>query len=119
MKYIHIRNWEKTQHYKKRNPPWIRLYVEILDKYDKDGVIKKFRKLPDSAKITLLLLLCLSSRFQNNIPYDGDRELKNMLGVNTLNLNPLVDSNYIIIDSINASMGASNFETLFDSVDAN
>lgn len=115
MEYIHIRDWGKTQHYKQRKPPWIRLYVEILDKYDKDGIIKKFRKLPDSAKITFILLLCLSSRFQNNIPYDDDRELKNMLGVKVLSLKPLLDANYIIIDSINDSMDDSNLTTPFDS----
>ena len=42
MQYIKITNWEKTQHYSKRTPPWIRLYVEILDKYD--TVMKGFEE---------------------------------------------------------------------------
>jgi hypothetical protein len=28
--YIVIRNWETFQHYKNRNPPWIKTYTELL-----------------------------------------------------------------------------------------
>lgn len=107
MQYIHIRHWEKTQHYKFRNPPWIRLYVEILDKYDENGRIKKFRKMTDSAKLTFLMLLCLGSRFKNNIPYENNKNLKELLGVKSLNLSNLIDAEYIWIDDKYASMDAS------------
>ncbi len=30
-RYIRIRNWEKFQHYKKRRPVWIKVYVSLLD----------------------------------------------------------------------------------------
>lgn len=32
--WIWIPNWERFQHYKDRNPPWIKNYVEILSKED-------------------------------------------------------------------------------------
>ena len=31
MHHLRVRNWERYQHYKERNPPWIKLYVELLD----------------------------------------------------------------------------------------
>lgn len=30
MQYIHVRNWERFQHYKDRTPKWIKLYTELL-----------------------------------------------------------------------------------------
>jgi hypothetical protein len=29
--WIHIRNWQKFQHYKDRQPSWIKVYCELLD----------------------------------------------------------------------------------------
>jgi len=31
---LKIRNWEKYQHYKNRNPPWIKLHFEMLSSKD-------------------------------------------------------------------------------------
>lgn len=30
MDYVRVRNLERYQHYKKRNPPWVKLYQSIL-----------------------------------------------------------------------------------------
>lgn len=34
MTYLHVRNWEKYQHYKNRQPVWIKLHVELIDDLD-------------------------------------------------------------------------------------
>ena len=34
MKNLTIKNWHKFQHYKDRNPPWIKLHYEILTRPD-------------------------------------------------------------------------------------
>lgn len=34
MTYLRVRNWEKFQHYKDRNPPWIKNYIELLNDDD-------------------------------------------------------------------------------------
>ncbi len=34
MGYLHICHWDRFQHYKKRNPPWIRLYTDLLSRDD-------------------------------------------------------------------------------------
>lgn len=35
---LYVKNWQKFQHYKHRNPPWIRLYRALLDDYDFQGL---------------------------------------------------------------------------------
>jgi hypothetical protein len=65
MDFVQVKNWEKFQHYKKRNPPWIRLYNEILDDYT-------FGRLPDASKWHAVGLWLLASRFDNKIPADPE-----------------------------------------------
>jgi len=31
---LKVKNWEKYQHYKDRNPPWIKLHFELLTSAD-------------------------------------------------------------------------------------
>jgi hypothetical protein len=100
MRYIHIVNWEKSQHYKNRKPPWIRLYVDIVDEFDSSGQMKKFYTLSDAAKLTLILLLCYRAKFDidnGNIPYPNEAWLKAKLGIQTVDLEPLVKAGYIVL----------------------
>lgn len=62
---IRIRNWDRFQHYKKRNPPWIRLYRDLIDQ-------PEYRDLSDSAFRLLVELWLLASDFNpgGNVPYD-------------------------------------------------
>ena len=61
--HIRVRNWEKFQHYRHRNPPWIRLYNELLENYD-------FARLQDASKWHAVGLWLLASRLDNRIPDD-------------------------------------------------
>ena len=63
MNFLKIKNWEKYQHYKDRNPPWIKLYNEILDDY-------AYACLQDDSKLLLITLFLLASRTENKIPAD-------------------------------------------------
>ena len=63
MEYIVVNDWERHQHYKNRNPPWIKLETDIIEKYDRTGHPKKFFLLPDNAKLTLVCLLCLRANY--------------------------------------------------------
>jgi hypothetical protein len=63
MKYFSVKDFEKLQHYKDRNPPWIKLYNELLDDYD-------FACLQDASKLHLIMIFLLASRTNNKIPYD-------------------------------------------------
>ncbi len=63
MRRVKIMNWQELQHYKDRNPPWIKLHVALLSDY-------RFRCLPDEAKLLLILLWLLKSRQEGDIPAD-------------------------------------------------
>ena len=63
MDYIEIVNWDEFQHYKDRDPPWIKLYNAVLNKYE-------FRCLRDDSKLLLFALWLIASRTKNKTPYD-------------------------------------------------
>lgn len=63
VEYISVRNWDQFQHYKDRDPPWIRLYHRLLDDYE-------YTSLPDAAKAHLMGIFMLAARTENRIPND-------------------------------------------------
>lgn len=62
-KYLKIKNWDEFQHYKDRDPKWIKVYRDITDNYE-------FSQLPDYAKGHLLGLWLLAAKLGNKIPAD-------------------------------------------------
>lgn len=99
MKYILINNWQKFQQYKDRRPDWIKLLIEIIEPFDKNGLPKKFHKMADSAKLTFILLACLRANYLQQIPYPSDKWLKERLGITALNIQPLIDNGFISVKS--------------------
>lgn len=73
-KFLSIKNFEKYQHYKHRNPPWIKLHLEILD----DAA---FLRMPDASKWHYIGLLLLASRRENRIEADPEY-IRGRLGLN-------------------------------------
>lgn len=58
---MRIKNWEEFQHYKDRDPKWIKLYKKLLDDHE-------WHKLdPQSSKILVMLWL-LASEENGNLP---------------------------------------------------
>jgi hypothetical protein len=62
-KFLSIANFEKTQHYKHRNPPWVRLYKSLF-------ADREFMKLSISSRYLYLGLLTLCSEHANRVPMD-------------------------------------------------
>lgn len=58
-----IKNFRTFQHYKDRNPPWIKLYTALLEDYD-------FLALSDAARSQLMLIWLLASRTDGCVPND-------------------------------------------------
>jgi hypothetical protein len=87
--YIEIANWTKHQHYKDRNPPWIKLYINLLSCYD-------YVCLQDDSKLLLYTLYLLASRYENKIPHDLQfiRSQGSIQG--QIRLQPLIDKGFII-----------------------
>ncbi len=72
-RHLSIKNFDKFQHYKHRNPPWIKLHLELLDDAD-------FLRLPDATKWQYVGLLLLASRHENQI-FNDEIYIKNRLGL--------------------------------------
>lgn len=70
-----VKNWESFQHYKDRNPPWIKLHNHLLDNYE-------FECLPDNTKCHLLCIWMLASRTNNEMVYDN-AWIKRKIGANS------------------------------------
>lgn len=63
MKYLRVKNWTEFQHYKDRNPPWIKLHRALLDDYE-------FARLQDASKAHLVLIWLFASQRDGSIPAD-------------------------------------------------
>lgn len=89
--YFSVRNFEKFQHYKDRNPPWIRLYNSLLDSYE-------YACLPDVCKAHLLAIYLLASRSNNRIPADTAWLKSALHATEDVDLIPLINGDFIIPD---------------------
>lgn len=89
-KFITIKNFEKFQHYKDRNPPWIKLYNDLLDDYN-------FARLQDASKLHLILLWLLASRSDNRIPADEKWIAARINATSKVNLQELISNGFISV----------------------
>jgi len=56
-----VKNWDKYQHYKDRNPPWIKLHFEILSSED-------WVMLDDPSRVLAIACMLIASRNDGNVP---------------------------------------------------
>lgn len=61
--YFRVKNFETFQHYRDRNPVWIKLYNSLLEDYE-------YASLPDASKAHLIAIWLLASRSKNKLPFD-------------------------------------------------
>ena len=86
--YLRIRNWEKYQHYKDRNPAWIKLHSEVLENYE-------FNLLSDAERYHAVAIMLLASRTSNKIPNDN-KWVGNRIGAKTkVNLENLISVGFL------------------------
>lgn len=87
--FLSIKNFEKYQHYKQRNPPWIKLYYELLDDDD-------FISMSITSRHHYMTLLLIAGRKNNLITND----MKYLRKVMRLDIDPdlteLFDSGFLI-----------------------
>lgn len=62
MRTIAVINWERFQHYKDRDPPWVKLYRDILT--SEPWVLGT-----DVSRLVQVAITLLAARYQNAIPY--------------------------------------------------
>lgn len=63
VKFYRVRDFEKLQHYKNRNPPWVKLYRELILDYE-------FQQHHEVLRFHGIALLILASESDNKIPND-------------------------------------------------
>lgn len=89
---MRVRNFDALQHYKDRNPIWIKLYCSILEDYD-------FARLPDETKFHAVGLMLLASRSNNKFP-DDEEWLRAKINANSkINLQILLEIEFLQIIS--------------------
>ncbi len=96
MNYFRVRNFEQFQHYKHRNPPWIRLYYMILHDL-------RFYSLDNSTKYLAIGCFLLASQHENEIPFDERWIVKELSFEGTPNWQALLDSEFIVPIDCDAS----------------
>jgi len=74
MKYLRIKNWHEFQHYKDRNPPWIKLHCSLLNDYE-------FGRLQDACKAHLILIWLFASTQKDGLVPADPVFLKKKLGL--------------------------------------
>lgn len=89
--YLRVKNWETLQHYKDRNPPWIKLYNALLDDH-------AFAALADRDKGALILIWLLASRLKNyQIPFDPAWIRDRISWRRTPNLTSFIEEGFLIV----------------------
>lgn len=101
--HLRITGWDELQHYKDRNPPWVKLHNQLLDSH-------AWGALPDAAKGHFTGLMMLASRTGNRIPLDLNWIAGRIAAREPLDLGPLVSAGLIELyhaDSAVLAQGAS------------
>lgn len=98
-KYLRIVEWEKYQHYKDRNPPWIKLHGELLHSYT-------WTVLDDASRLLAIACMLLASQTENKIPLDRDYIQRRTLLNKRPDVRPLIDVGFaqvvddqVVVDS--------------------
>jgi hypothetical protein len=87
--YLRVKNWDTFQHYKDRNPPWIKMHRGLLDDYE-------FGRLQDASKAHLMMIWLFASQNGGRVPADP-RFLQAKLSLDKQpDLNVLVEQGFLI-----------------------
>lgn len=84
-----IKNWTRFQHYKDRNPPWIKLHVEILASED-------WVTLDDASKLLMLVCMMIAAKHDGCVP-DNPAYIRRVSYTAKLpNLKPLIACGFLV-----------------------
>lgn len=88
MNYFKVTNWERFQHYKDRNPPWIKLHYELMSSMD-------WVTLADASRVLAVACMLIASRNDGCVPDDPDY-IKRVAYLNkTPDFKPLVSCGFL------------------------
>ncbi len=87
--YVAVVNFERFQHYKDRNPPWIKLHAALLDDYE-------FGRLQDASKMHLVGIWILASKTDNHVPADPEWITKRIGARTKVDLEVLISAGFLV-----------------------
>jgi hypothetical protein len=90
--YLEVKDWKEFQHYKDRDPTWIKLYRRLLADY-------AFSRLQDASKAHLVLIWLLASESEGRVPNDPEWIAKRIGATHPLDLNALTDAGFLLLES--------------------
>jgi len=95
-KNLRVKNWEQFQHYKDRNPPWIKLHFALLASED-------WVTLDDASKLLAVVCMLIASRNNGEVP-NNPAYLKRVAYLDRLpKLEPLISCGFLEILQASAS----------------
>ena len=83
-----IRNWHKYQHYRERNPPWIKLHVEML-------ASEEWVTLADADKLTAIVCMMIAAKEHGRLTDNADFIRRVAYLQATPDLGPLIASGFL------------------------
>lgn len=93
---LKVRNWAEFQHYKDRNPPWIKLHFALLASED-------WVTLDDASKLLAVVCMLVASRNNGMVP-NNPAYLKRVAYLDRLpKLKPLIDCGFLEMAQADAS----------------
>lgn len=109
-----IAGWDEYQHYKHRNPPWVRLYYDLLSS-------ESWVAEDDSTRCLLIACILAASRNGGNVPANPKYLMKIAHLNSEPNFKPLIDNGFLIASTALAECGqdASTAQAALYSVSGN
>lgn len=94
--YFIVKNWERFQHYKDRNPPWIKLHYELLSS-------ETWVSLDDASRVLAVACMLIASRNEGKVP-NNPAYMKRVAYLNRVpNFKPLLDIGFLVKTLADAS----------------
>jgi hypothetical protein len=87
--FVAVVNFDRFQHYKDRNPPWIKLHAALLDDYE-------FGRLQDASKMHLVGIWILASKTENKVPADPEWIAKRIGARAKVDLEVLIAAGFLV-----------------------
>ena len=89
MKYLTIQNWREFQHYKKRDPIWIKLHRALLEDY-------QFAALKDKSKAHLIMIWLIASSNEGRVPHDAKFVASRINATDPVDLDAIIAAGFLI-----------------------
>lgn len=104
MIFLEIKNWTNFQHYKNRNPPWIKLHYELITSHD-------WVMWDDASKMLAVVCMMIASRNEGKVPADEFYIQKVAHLQKKPDLNPLIESGFFVDASMLQADASTKTET--------